>query len=200
MSFFQKLIRKWLSKKEDKPIQTPPAVTAEEPTAEEPTAEEPTAKEPTAEESTTRQTDSEKQSEKQSEKRTEKRTEEVPAQLKKFVPLVQKMISELRAKAVKKVPEVGEFRNVFSEFHNPYPDLEVTDFILKVTKPPKSVTGHERRRYLEFVAYNVPSPYICEKVIEAGEKHDILAALDDANLPARLINLIPEMERDLRCN
>ena len=184
MSFFQKLIGKWLSKKEDKPIQTPPAVTAEEPTAKEPTAEEPT----------TKQTDSEKQSEKRSEKRTEK----VPAQLKKFVPLVQKMISELRAKAVKKVPEVGEFRNVFSEFHNPYPDLEVTDFILKVTKPPKSVTGHERRRYLEFVAYNVPSPYICEKVIDAGEKHDILAALDDANLPARLINLIPKMERDLR--
>lgn len=195
MSFFQKLISKWLSKKEDKPIQTPPAVTAEEPTAKEPTAEV-----PTAEESTTKQTDSEKQSQKRSEKRTEKRTEKVPAQLKKFVPLVQKMISELRAKAVKKVPEVGEFRNVFSEFHNPYPDLEVTDFILKVTKPPKSVTGHERRRYLEFVAYNVPSPYICEKVIEAGEKHDILAALNDANLPARLINLIPEMERDLRCN
>lgn len=179
MSFFQKLIGKWLSKKEDKPIQAPPAVTAEE---------------PTAEELTTKQTDSEKQSEKRSEKRTEK----VPDQLKKFVPLVQKMISELRAKAVKKVPEVGEFRNVFSEFHNPYPDLEVTDFILKVTKPPKSVTGHERRRYLEFVAYNVPSPYICEKVIDAGEKHHILAALDDANLPARLINLIPKMERDLR--
>ena len=129
---------------------------------------------------------------------TDKYPSEVSDSLNPYLPLVQNMISELREKTEKSVPEVGEFKIVYTEFHNPDPKLEVTDFILKVTKPPKSVTGHERRRYLEFVAYNVPSPYICEKVIAAGEKHEILAALDDANLPQRLIDLIPQMERDLR--
>lgn len=129
---------------------------------------------------------------------TDKYPSEVSDSLNPYLPLVQNMISELREKTERIVPEVGEFKIVYTEFHNPNPNLEVTDFILKVTKPPRSVTGHERRRYLEFVAYNVPSPYICEKVIAAGEKHEILAALDDTNLPQRLIDLIPQMERDLR--
>ena len=54
--------------------------------------------------------------------------------------------------------------------------------MLKITKPPKEVEGHEKKRYLELVAYNLPSPYIAEKVIGHGTKEDILKKLKEDGL------------------
>lgn len=110
---------------------------------------------------------------------------------------VKKMIRDLRARAVSEVPDEGEFKIVYEEFPNTDKGLDITDIMLKITKPPKDIEGHERKRYLELVLYNLPSPYICESIVGRGSKADIIAKLSDDNLPQFLIEKIIKMERDL---
>jgi len=112
--------------------------------------------------------------------------------------LVRKMIRDLRAQVVEKVPEVGEFKVVYADFENTDKGYCVSHWMLKVTKPPKGIEGHERKRYLELVAYNLPSPYIAENVICHGDKQDILENLtDEDNLIVKILWKMPDLARDL---
>lgn len=110
---------------------------------------------------------------------------------------VKKMIRDLRERVANEVPDEGEFKIVYEQFPNPDKGLNVTDIMLKITKPPKNIVGHERKRYLELVLYRLPSPYICESVVGHGSKADIIAKLYDDNLSQIILEKIPKMARDL---
>lgn len=112
--------------------------------------------------------------------------------------LIRKMIRDLLEQIDEKVPEVGQFKIVYSDFKNPDKGMCVTDWMLKITQPPKSVDPTETERYLELVAYNLPSPYIAESVVGFGNKKDILKKLNDEDaLIEVILNKMPKLARDL---
>ena len=112
--------------------------------------------------------------------------------------LIRKMIRDLREQVDEKVPEVGQFKIVYSEFKNPDKGMCATDWMLKITQPPKSIDPTETKRYLELVAYNLPSPYIAESVMGHGTNRDIMKCLrDEDNLVAKIKNKMPQLARDL---
>jgi hypothetical protein len=112
--------------------------------------------------------------------------------------LIRKMIRDLRELVDENVPDVGRFDIVYTEFKNNDKGFGVTDWMLKVTQPPKEIEATERKRYLELVAYNVPSPYIAESVICYGNKKDILACLlQEEALVAQIKGKMPRLARDL---
>ena len=108
------------------------------------------------------------------------------------------MIAALRERVETEVPERGEFRVVSESFRNPDNRLNATDIKLKITKPPVNIEGHETRRYLELVMYNLPSPYICERVLAAGTRQEIMTALYDDHLVQKILDKLPIMEQDLQ--
>lgn len=111
---------------------------------------------------------------------------------------VRELIADLRRRVVSEVPEFGEFEIVHEEFKNLDTSIEVTDIMLKVTKPPIGLEGNERERYLELVLYNLPTnPYKNESVVGFGLKKDILAKLDQEELVNTIMRKIPQMARDL---
>lgn len=118
-------------------------------------------------------------------------------EVKNMDELIKKMVADLLARAEREVPEYGDFKIVYEEFKNPDKSLFATDFMLKITKPPKEIEGHEKQRYLELVAYNVPSPYIAEKVIGRGNKEEILAQLKDNELCTKIKEKLIQLSRDL---
>ena len=112
--------------------------------------------------------------------------------------LIRKMIRDLRELVDEKVPDVGQFDVVYTEFKNNDKGFEVTDWMLKVTQPPKDIEPSETKRYLEFVAYNLPSPYIAESVIGYGDKRDILTILlQEETLESLIKEKMPKLARDL---
>ena len=119
------------------------------------------------------------------------------SEVKKMDELIKKMVADLLARAEREVPEYGDFKIVYEEFKNPDKNLIATDFMLKITKPPKNVEGHEKKRYLELVAYNLPSPYIAEKLLEIGTKDKILAKLKENNLADIIKEKLIQLSKDL---
>ena len=119
------------------------------------------------------------------------------SEVKSMDELIKKMVADLLARAEREVPEYGEFKIVHEEFKNPDKSLLATDFMLQVTKPPKNIEGHEKKRYLKLVAYNLPSPYIAEKVIGHGSKEDIIAKLKEGDLCGIIKEKLVQLSRDL---
>lgn len=118
-------------------------------------------------------------------------------EVKNMDELIKKMVDDLLARAEREVPEYGDFKIVYEEFKNPDKSMIATDFMLKITKPPKEIEGHEKQRYLELVAYNVPSPYIAEKIIGHGTKEDILNKLKEEDLCKVIKEKLIKLSRDL---
>ena len=112
--------------------------------------------------------------------------------------LIRKMIRDLRELVDENVPDVGHFDVVYTEFKNTDKGLGVTDWMLKVTQPPKEIEPSETKRYLELVAYNLPSPYIAESVIGYGNKKDILKFLmQEEVLLDKIKGKMPNLARNL---
>ena len=111
--------------------------------------------------------------------------------------LIKKMVADILPRAEREVPEYGDFKIVYEQFKNPDKSLIATDFMIKITKPPKNIEGHEKKRYLELVAYNLPSPYIAEKVIGHGTKQDIIAKLKESNLCETIKEKFIQLSKDL---
>ena len=107
-----------------------------------------------------------------------------------------KMVDKLLARAEREVPEYGSFKLVYEEFKNPDKNLQATDFMLKISKPENA--PNEKLRFLEAVAYDLPKPYIAQRVLASGEKSEILNSLKDSNfkrdLPQTFKNLSEELE------
>lgn len=118
--------------------------------------------------------------------------------VKNMDELIKKMITDLLNRAEREVPEYGEFKVVWEEFKNPDKNLNATDFLIKITKPPKELKGTEKERYLEVAALRRGTPYGAESVIGFGTKEDILNKLKEENLcdlvKEKLIALAKDLE------
>ena len=75
--------------------------------------------------------------------------------------------------------------------------LEATDFMLKIVKPPKEITGHEKLRYLELVAYKLPEPYKVSRLIGKGSKDDILKQLKNPEIYNKIEENLRTMSKNL---
>ena len=80
----------------------------------------------------------------------------------------KKFVKVLRDRAEREVPEYGDFAPVYEQFANTTKELSATDFMLKISKPPKSVEANEKIRNLEVVAYRLPSQYMAECIVATG--------------------------------
>lgn len=110
---------------------------------------------------------------------------------------IKKMVQDILARAEREVPEYGDFAPVYEEFKNPLKELCATDFMLKITKPPKHIENHEKKRYLEVVAYKLPTPIKSTCIIAVGGKEDILAKLKDKETLEKINKTIRELSDNL---
>lgn len=120
-----------------------------------------------------------------------------PSEVKNMDELIKKMITDLLARAEREVPEYGEFRVVWEEFKNPDKSLDATDFLLKITKPPKEIAGTEKERYLEVAALKRGTPYGAESVIGFGTKEDILNKLKEDGLANKIKEKLISLSKGL---
>lgn len=112
--------------------------------------------------------------------------------------LIRKMICELRERVVKEVPETGDFSKVSVKYENPDKTLTMSHLLLWVANVPEGSEGYGHERYMEFVLYNLPSPYYCRVMIGRGSKEDIVKLLDDEGLVQRLLDKLPRMAEEFR--
>ena len=110
---------------------------------------------------------------------------------------IKKMVQDILARAEREVPEYGDFAPVYEEFKNPLKELCATDFMLKITKPPKHIENHEKKRYLEVVAYKLPAPIKSTRIIAVGGKDDILAKLKDNETLLKIDKAVRELSDNL---
>lgn len=118
-----------------------------------------------------------------------------PKEIKTMEEHIKKMVQDL-LKQESYITEYGDFSMVYSEFKNPLKDLVATDFMLKVSKPPKHIENHEKKRYLEVIAYKLPAPIKSTRIIAVGEKDDILKKLQEPEI----IKTIEKAARELSEN
>ncbi len=118
-----------------------------------------------------------------------------PKEIKTMEEQIKKMVQDL-LKQESYITEYGDFSLVYSEFKNPIKDLIATDFMLKVSKPPKHIENNEKKRYLEVVAYKLPAPIKSTRIIAVGEKDDILKKLKEPDI----IKTIEKAARELSEN
>lgn len=118
-------------------------------------------------------------------------------EVKNMDELIKKMVADLLARAEREVPEYGEFRVVWEEFKNPDKTLDATDFLLKITKPPKGLEGNEVERYLEAAALKQGSAYGAESVIGFGTKKDILNKLKEEDLCEKIKEKFIQLSKSL---
>ena len=95
------------------------------------------------------------------------------------------------------MPTYGEFSPLYTEFKNPDPNLCATDFLLKIVKPHNSIQGHETLRNLELVAYKLPSPYVAERLLACGTTEEILKALENPEILAKIETSLVSLSKSL---
>ncbi len=120
-----------------------------------------------------------------------------PKEIKTMEEHIKKMVQDILARAEREVPEYGDFAPVYEEFKNPLRELCATDFMLKITKPPKHIENHEKKRYLEVIAYKLPTPIKSTQIIAVGEKEDILSKLKDKETLEKINKVVRELSENL---
>ena len=110
---------------------------------------------------------------------------------------IKSSLTMLRIRAEREVAEFGDFAPVYEQFANPDKSLCATDFMLKISKPPKNIEGHEKIRNLEVVAYKLPHPYKAERIIAAGNKEDILKQLKSDEVYSKIESAVKSLSHDL---
>ena len=123
------------------------------------------------------------------------KTNEVKS-MKQQVETMVKALSE-KAKDSRALPTYGEFSPLYTEFKNPDPNLCATDFLLKIVKPHNSIQGHETLRNLELVAYKLPSPYVAERLLACGTTEEILKALENPEILAKIETSLVSLSKSL---
>lgn len=120
-----------------------------------------------------------------------------PKEIKTMEEHIKKMVQDILTRAEREVPEYGDFAPVYEEFKNPLKELCATDFMLKITKPPKHIENHEKKRYLEVVAYKLPAPIKSTRIIAVGEKDTILSKLKDKEILEKIDKAVRELSENL---
>lgn len=111
--------------------------------------------------------------------------------------LIEEYINKIFKRAEREVPEYGDFAPVYEQFTNPDKSLSATDFMLKISKPPKSIAGHEKIRNLEVVAYRLPTPYKAERIVATGDKDNILKQLQNPEIIAKIQEAAKSLSHNL---
>lgn len=108
------------------------------------------------------------------------------------------MISNLRKKVEEEVPERGVFEKVYETIENTNPNWSLSHIRLMVRHLYSPTDEHKRMRYVEVSVFNMPdNPYMCERLIFGGNKQEILDYLANPSLAQKILDLLPQMERDL---
>ena len=110
---------------------------------------------------------------------------------------VKKIINDVLVRAEREVPPYGDFAPVYEEFKNTDTSLKATDFMLKIVKPPSNIKGHEKLRYIELSAYQLPMPYKMSRLIAKGTKEEILQQLKEEDFFETITKNFSEMSRNL---
>ena len=110
---------------------------------------------------------------------------------------VKNMVKKITLRAEREVPEYGDFAPVYEEFKNTDTSLKATDFMLKIVKPPSNIKGHEKLRYIELSAYQLPMPYKMSRLIAKGTKEEILQQLKEEDFFETITKNFSEMSRNL---
>lgn len=110
---------------------------------------------------------------------------------------VKNMVKKITLRAEREVPEYGDFAPVYEEFKNTDTSLKATDFMLKIVKPPSNIKGHEKLRYIELSAYQLPMPYKISRLIAKGTKEEILQQLKEEDFFETITKNFSEMSRNL---
>ena len=109
----------------------------------------------------------------------------------------KKFVKIIRDRAEREVPEYGDFAPVYEQFANPQKELSATDFMIKISKPPKSVENNEKIRNLEVVAYKLPAPYKAECIVATGTKEELMQKLQDSKFLKEINETAESLARDL---
>lgn len=110
--------------------------------------------------------------------------------------MLQEAIDKLRAQVERKVPDEGEFRAISTPLLNLNIRLRLTNIKISVIAVPVKSIG-EQYRYLEIDAYNLPEPYLVNRVIRRGTTQEILEELRNRELVKKIIEILPRLEEDL---
>ena len=110
---------------------------------------------------------------------------------------VKNMVKKITLRAEREVPEYGDFAPVYEEFKNTDTSLKATDFMLKIVKPPSNIKGHEKLRYIELSAYQLPMPFKISRLIAKGTKEEILQQLKEEDFFETITKNFSEMSRNL---
>ena len=114
-----------------------------------------------------------------------------------MLELVKKHFNQIKLRAEREVPEYGDFISVYERFSNPNKDLKVSDFVIKIVKPPQNIANNEKIRNLEIVAYNLPSSYKASAIIATGTKDELLKKLDEDNICQEIEQALKSLAKDL---
>ena len=117
--------------------------------------------------------------------------------VKSFDRSIEESIKMLLERAEREVPEYGEFSPVYEQLKNTDKSLCATDFVLKITKPPKNIENHEKIRNLEVSAYRLPYQYRAERIVTTGDKDAILKALSSKDLSVKVKSALVSLSESL---
>lgn len=110
---------------------------------------------------------------------------------------VKNMVKKITLRAEREVPEYGDFAPVYEEFKNTDTSLKATDFMLKIVKPSNNIAGHEKLRYIELTAYQLPTPYKISRLVGRGTKEEILELLKEDSFYEKIAESFSEMSKNL---
>jgi hypothetical protein len=112
----------------------------------------------------------------------------------KIYELLKRMIIMLRRLVEQKVPEKGEFPEVYVRETVFGMNIGLSHLILKVTH----LKDSENERYLEIAGVNDPYPYGAESVLGCGTKQNILAQLQEDGLVYELMQKVEKLAEDIK--
>ena len=107
------------------------------------------------------------------------------------------LIATLRRRVEEEVPESGDFKVVFEDFENSDVRWDVTHVALMVEALPKGLEDADVVRNLQLAVYRLPCPYMSTWTILFGTKKQILAKLDEDDLPRQLLDKLPGLAGNL---
>lgn len=110
---------------------------------------------------------------------------------------VYELVSNLIPKVESMVPEVGDFKAVYTECKVSDRNLCLTDILLKVEPLPELLHCTDNLRYLKIVGYKLPVPIKCSQILCKGTKEEISHILRSESLIPRIETLIQRLNDNL---
>lgn len=120
----------------------------------------------------------------------------------KEIKTLETNIEEFVHKAIDKIdtpriPEYGDFAPFYEQFANIDKTLGATDFMLKISKPPKNIEGHQKIRNLEVIAYKLPLSYKAERIVATGTNTELLKQLKSPEIFEKIQNAARSLSDNL---